>query len=230
MQPSRYSALMLTVFVVSVAHAEAPMNTDDAGTLDKSGMKVEAIWSKDDKARGLEALFGFSVVENLEMEVAGAYVRDTAADPATRTRGVGFGAKWVSYRNDSGWSLGVRFDYGHNRVDNREVDEKFTGRKYALTGLASYRLENGHQLHLNLGTLRIKAQGESDTVGIWGVGYDFPIVDRLQLTVEAYGEEHSRPDKAIGLRCEVFDGFKVSGAIGRGNDRNFGQAGVAWEF
>jgi hypothetical protein len=38
------------------------------------------------------------------------------------------------------------------------------------------------------------------------------------------------PDKAIGLRYELFEGFKVSAAVGRGNDRGFGQAGFAWEF
>jgi hypothetical protein len=206
------------------------MATDDAGTLDKGGMKVEAVWAKDDEAKGMEALFGFSVIENLEMEVAGAYANDNATDPSTRIRGVGFGAKWVPYQNDTGWSLGARFDYGHSRVNDREANDKFTEREYALTGLASYRLENGQVLHVNLGGVRVKAQGESDTVGTWGIGYEFPIVDKLQLTVEAYGEEHSRPDKAVGLRYEVFDGFKVSGAVGRGNDRSFGQLGVAWEF
>ena len=40
----------------------------------------------------------------------------------------------------------------------------------------------------------------------------------------------ARPDKAIGLRYEVFDGFKLSAAVGRGNDRSFGNLGVAWEF
>lgn len=222
-----FSATMLTS---SSVRAEAPMTDDDAGTLDKGGMKVEAVWAKDDKAKGMEALFGFSVIENLEMEVAGAYARDDAADPATKVRGVGFGAKWVPYQNDTGWSLGARFDYGRNRVDDREAGEKFAEHEYALTGLASYRRENAQVLHINLGTARVKAQGESDTVGTWGIGYEFPIVDKLQLTIETYGEEHSRPDKAIGLRCEVFDGFKISAAVGRGNDRSFGQVGAAWEF
>lgn len=227
----RLAALaVMSVFSMSVAHAEGPMATDDAGTLDKGGMKVEAVWAKDDQAKGMEALFGFSVIENLEMEFAGAYAKDDAANPATKARGFGFGAKWVPFQNDTGWSMGARFDYGRSRIDDREADEKFTEREYAVTGLASYRLENGQVLHVNLGAARVKAQGDSDTVGTWGIGYEFPIVDKLQLTVEAFGEEHSRPDKAVGLRYEVIDGFKVSGAVGRGNDRNFGQVGAAWEF
>lgn len=206
------------------------MATDDAGTLDKGGMKVEAVWATDDEAKSIEALFGFSVIENLEMEFAGAYAEDDAASPATKVRGVGFGAKWVPYQNDTGWSLGARFDYGHSRVNDREAEEKFTEREYAVTGLASYRLESGQVLHVNLGAAEVKAQGERDTVGTWGIGYEFPIVEKLQLTVEAFGEEHSRPDKAVGVRYEVFDGFKVSGAVGRGSDRSFGQVGAAWEF
>ena len=206
------------------------MATDDAGTLDKGGMKVEAVWAKDDEARGMEALFGFSVIENVEMEVGVARAKDDAADPATRVRGVGFGVKWVPWQNETGWSLGARIDHGRTRIDNREAGDEYTEREYALTALASYRRENGQVLHINLGSAKVKAQGESDTVGTWGVGYEFPIVDRLQLTAEIFGDDHSRPDKAVGLRYEVFDGFKVSAAVGRGNDRSFGQLGAAWEF
>lgn len=220
----------LSALMQPMAQAEGPMATDDAGTLDKGGMKVEAVWAKDDEARGLEALFGFSVVENLEMEIGVARAKDDAADPPARARGVGVGVKWVPYRNDTGWSLGARFDVGRTRVDDREAGEEFTERDYAVTGLASYRRENGQVLHINLGTVKVKAGGVRDTVGTWGVGYEFPLVDRLQLTTEIFGEERSRPDKAIGLRYEVFDGFKVSGAVGRGNDRRFGQVGMAWEL
>lgn len=85
-------------------------------------------------------------------------------------------------------------------------------------------------LHLNLGAVRVKGPGESETVGTWGAGYEFPLAENLQLTAEIYGSEHARPDKAIGLRYEVFEGFKISAALGRGNDRSFGQIGFAWEF
>jgi len=206
------------------------MHTDDAATLDKGGMKIEASWAKDAKAQGRELLFGFSVIDKLEMEVGLARARDDAADPATKTRSVGLGMKWVPFQSETGWSLGARLDYGRTRINDREAGEKFTARDHALTGLASYRRENGQLLHVNLGVVKVKAQGESDTVGTWGVGYEFPIVDHLQLTAEIFGEEHARPDKAIGLRYEVFAGCKVSAAVGRGSDRSFGQVGLAWEF
>lgn len=223
----KFAVLAATALLVAApVLAESPMATDDAGTLDKGGMKVEGVWSKDDKTKGGELLFGFSPVENLELEVAVARARD--AD--FKASALGFGAKWVPYRNDTGWSLGARFDYGRARVTERATADKFTEREYALTGLASYRLANGQVLHLNLGAARVKASGDSDTIGAWGAGYEFPLAARLQLTVEAYGEEHARPDKAIGLRYAILDGLKVSAAIGRGNDRSFGQVGFAWEF
>jgi hypothetical protein len=224
---SKFVLIATTSMLIAIpVRAEGPMATDDAGTLDKGGMKVEGVWSRDDQTQGGELLFGFSPVENLELEVAVA----RAKDDEFKANAAAFGAKWVPYQNDTGWSLGARFDYGRARVTERATSDKFFEREYALTGLASYRLENGQVLHLNLGAVRVKAQGESDTLGIWGIGYEFPLAEKLQLTVETYGAEQSRPDKAIGLRYEVFDGFKISGAVGRGNDRGFGQVGLAWEF
>lgn len=229
--PARIAVIATTgVLITALAHAEGPMNVDDAGTLDKGGMKLEGVLSKDDRERGGELLFGFSFLENLEMEIGLARATDRATDPDSRARGVGFGAKWVPYQNETGWSLGARFDYGRTRINDRETPQKFTERTYSASALASYRLENGQVAHINLGAARTRAQGDSDTVGTWGIGYEFPLLDSLQLTVETFGEEHRRPDKAIGLRYEIIDGLKVSGAVGRGNDRSFGQAGLAWEF
>lgn len=223
-------SVMAGLIALPSAHAEGPMNTDDAGTLAKGGMKLEGVWSADDETRGGEIVFGFSPLEKLELEVAASRANDGSANPDTKLRGVGFGAKWVPYQNDKGWSFGGRFDYGRTRVTDDEAAEKFHEHEYALTGLASYRLENGQVLHLNLGGLRTRAQGESDTVATWSVGYEFPLMDKLQLTVETFGQEHSSPDKAVGLRYEIADGLKISAAFGRGGERNFGQAGVAWEF
>lgn len=220
------AAVLLTT---PVSRAEAPMHTDDAGTLGKGGMKVEGIWSKDDRAKGGELLFGFSPIENLELEVMATRARDDDF----KFRGTGFGAKWVPFKThegDTGWSLGVRFDAGHIRVTERATSDKFTEREYALTGLASYHFEEDRVLHINLGAVRMKTLSTSDTLGIWGVGYEFPLVAHLQMTAEVFGTEKARPDKAVGLRYELDDGFKISAAVGRGNDRSFGQIGFAWEF
>jgi hypothetical protein len=216
--------------VVTSVLAEPPMNVDDAGTLGKGGMKVEAVLSRDDKVRGSELVFGFAPIEDLEVGIAVARATNHADDPSTELRGTGISVKWVPIQNDTGWSLGASFGYGHTRVDERVTPARFTEKEYAFSGLASYRFESEQVAHLNLGAVRAKAPGASDTVGTWGVGFEQPLVAKLKLTAEVFGEEHARPDKAIGLRYQVFDGFKASAAIGRGNDRSFGQAGFAWEF
>jgi hypothetical protein len=220
----------LGLCVATPAFAEGPMATDDAGTLDVGGMKVEAVLGRDDKARSAELGFGFGLIENVEIGLGFARETDRTDDPSAKLRGTGIGIKWIPIQNDTGWSLGLSFGVGKTRVNDRANAEKFTEKEYAFSGLASYRFENGQVLHMNLGSTRVKAQGESDSVGTWGIGYEFPLMENLQLTVEAYGEEHSGPDKAIGLRYEIADGLKLYGSVGRGNDRSFGNLGVAWEF
>jgi uncharacterized protein involved in copper resistance len=115
-------------------------------------------------------------------------------------------------------------------VRDRATPERLTHREYALTGLATYRFANEHVLHLNAGHKSTKVDGVRDNAATWAVGYELPLAQRLQFTSEVYGERHTRPDKAIGLRYEIADGLKVSAAVGRGNGRTFSQLGMAWEF
>jgi len=226
--PLMLASLCASTLCITTAHAEGPMHTDDAGTLNKGGMKVEAVWSRDSaapKTNTIEALFGLSVIENLEFEVGLARDRNDDA----KANVVGFGAKWVPIQNETGWSLGARFDYGQARVN--ESGDKSTERDYALTGLASYRMENSQILHVNLGLVRTKDDDTKwENVGTWSLGYEFPLLENLQLTADLFGEENTDPNVQLGLRYEIIDGLKVSGAIGRGNARNFGQVGFAWEF
>jgi hypothetical protein len=147
-----------------------------------------------------------------------------SASPSEKMHGFGVGAKWVPYQNELGWSLGGRFDYGQT------LAEVGTEHVYEFSGLASYRLQNGQVLHMNAGVAHVRVPGEHVTVKTWGIGYELPLTQGLTLTAEVFGEEYAGPDKAVGLRYEVFDGFKLSAAIGHGNDRSFGQAGFAWEF
>lgn len=209
------------------------MSTDDAGTLDQGGVKVEAVLGRDDRTRSAELGFGYGLVENVELGLAFARETDRTDDPSARLRGTGIGIKWVPIQNkgdEGGWSLGLSFGYGKTRVDDRFNAEKFTEKEYAFSGLATYHFASDQVLHMNLGSTRVKAQGESESLGIWGIGYEFPLMEKLQLTVEAFGAEHSRPDKAIGLRYEILEGLKVYASVGRGNVRSFGNLGVAWEF
>ncbi len=212
------------------ARAEPPMQVDDAGTLGRGGMKLEGSLSRDDKLRAGELVFGFSVIDDVEIGLDLARATDRTDSPSTKLSGVGMGIKWVPIQNETGWSLGLSLAHGRTRVDERATPAKYTERAYGLTGLATYRWDDGQAAHVNLGLSRVRAEGEGETVGTWGLGYEYPLAEALKLTAEVFGEEHARPDTAIGLRYQVIEGFKLSGAIGRGNGRSFGQVGFAWEF
>ena len=231
--PSQMAPLCIALLSLAGAlhaHAEAPMHTDDAGTLAQGAMKLEGVIGRDDKARSAELIFGAGLAPSLEMEVSLARAKDTQMSPSTTFHGLGWGVKWVPIQNETGWSVGARFDVGHTRVRDNTTPERFTEREYALTGLASYRLANAQVLHINAGHTTVKAQGARHRAATWAVGYEIPLTEKLQLTSEVYGEQRSRPDKALGMRYEITEGLKVSAAIGRGNGRTFSQAGMAWEF
>lgn len=236
-RPNSLSALRLqlawtasAIYLLSVfpAHAEAPMRTDDASTMDKGGKKIEATFGREYWEKEGELLFGMSPARNLEVEIAASDSNDGSTQD--KTIALGFGAKWVPYQNETGWSLGARLDYGHREVNETPAAFNYTEHDSSLTGLASYRFSGGQALHINLGVARTQALGERDTVGTWAIGYEFPVLDRLQFTLESFGEEHAPQHSAVGLRYEIVDGLKVSAAVGRGDIHSFGQVGMAWEF
>ncbi|WP_284155472.1 hypothetical protein [Sulfuricystis multivorans] len=228
---TQMSALWASAILATApAFAEPPMQVDDAGTLGAGGLKIEGALTRDHKTHGGELIFGFAPLENLEIGLALSHATDREPDPSTRLRGSGIGFKWVPIQNETGWSAGVKLDLSATRVDDRVNGERYTEKEYALAALATYRFDDGQAIHANLGSKQARAQGDRATVGTWGLGHEWPLAAKLKLTEEIFGEEHSRPDKALGLRYEVFEGFKLSGAIGHGNGRRFGQIGFAWEF
>lgn len=171
------------------AMAEPPMHVDDAGTLDKGGMKIEGAVSRDHKERGGELLFGFAPVEDVEIGIGLARATDRADDPSTRLRGTGISIKWVPLKSDAGWSLGASLAYGRTRVEERATPVRFTEKEIAFSGLATYRFASAQVVHLNLGAVRVKAQGESDTLGTWGIGFEQPLAEK-----QAHGR-NLRPGK-----------------------------------
>lgn len=204
------------------AFAERPMAVDDAGTLDRGGAKLEFGWSKDDAVRGFEGAAGFAPIDNVELEVGYGRARDHDAEPDATVRATGVALKWVPLQAETGLSAGLKLEYVRERV----TDEP-TARVGALAGLATWTFAQGPRMHVNLG--RAWVHGDED-LDFWGVGFDVPVTGELDFVVETFGEEHSGPDRQIGLRYTLAEGLKVSGAVGRGNDRNIANVGVAWEF
>ena len=125
-------------------------------------------------------------------------------------------------QSETGLSAGLKYEYGRERVsgeDSTRVD--------ALAGQPTWAFEQGPRVHVNLGREWVR---DDEDVNFWGVGLDLPLSEQLDFVVETFGAEHSGPDRQVGLRYTIAEGVKVSGAVGRGNDRNIANVGVAWEF
>lgn len=230
MSPGHFASLLAAACLSLPAAAEGPMATDDAGTLGQGGKKIEAVFAREYEARSAELGLGYGLIDNLEIGLSFARETDRDSDPSIKMHGTGIAIKWVPIQNEAGWSLGMRYEYDRKHIDERSTPDKYTEKEHSLTGLTSYRFDDGQVIHINLGGRYTKARGESDSVGTWGIGYEFPMMENLKLTVETFGEEHARPDKAVGLRYAITDGLKFYCAVGHGNGRGFGNVGVASEF
>lgn len=212
--------------LASSALAERPMTVDDAGTLARGDAKLELGWSKDDKTRGFEGAVGYGPIENVEVELAFGRSRDHAAEPTDTIRAVGAALKWVPLQSDNGLSAGLKVEYAHENA-HQSTDARIG----AINGLLSWNFAIGPRLHVNLGHEWVEWVGDADEdVNTWGVGLDVPVSDKLSFIAETFGAEGSVPDRQIGLRYEIADGLKLSGAVGRGNDRTLANLGMAWEF
>jgi hypothetical protein len=219
-------AASLLSTLATTALAERPMAVDDAGTLTRGDAKLELGWSKDDKARGFEGAVGYGPIENVEVELAFGRIRDRAAEPIDTIRALGAALKWVPLQSDNGLSAGLKVEYAHENA--RHGSDARIG---AINGLMSWNFAIGPRLHVNLGHEWVELVGDADEdVNTWGVGLDVPVTGKLDFIAETFGAEGSGPDRQIGLRYEIADGLKLSGAVGRGNERTIANLGMAWEF
>lgn len=225
-----FGPLALSTLTALTARAEPPMTVDDAGTLARGGMKIEASLNREHETQGVGFVFGFAPLDHLEIGFTGARAHDREPSPAARLSGAGVSMKWVPMQADTGWSLGLSLAFDRTRVNDRATPNHHTAREATLTGLASHRWAGGQVVHLNLGARRTRGQGGTDDAMRWGIGYEQPLNAELKLTAEVFGESAGASSKALGVRYTVAEGYKVSAALGRGGGRGFGQIGFAWEF
>lgn len=110
-RPWRHAAAaVLGVSWALASHAESPMLTDDAGTLDAGGFKIEARHTWDALARSEELALGFAPLPKVELGLSAASERDRTNHPADTAQVRGLSVKWVPLQSETGLSLGVLLD------------------------------------------------------------------------------------------------------------------------
>jgi hypothetical protein len=219
--------LFAGLLAASAVHAESPMFTDDAGTLAPGQQKLEFVWQKDAHTHQPVLAWGISPLEHLELGLSTSRGSDSTTADTARAHTVS--VKWVPLQTEQAWSAGLRWDWSHETTQSPGQPDALA-HGYALTALASYRQSEGGTWHLNWGKNYRTLGAGTQNASIWALGYDHPLGEKLTVTAEIHGQTAQGPDKALGLRYEIREGLKLSGALGRGNERQFGQLGLAWEY
>ncbi len=203
----------------TLAFAEAPMITDDAGTLDKGGKKIEGGFTKSGSERGYGLSGGFSPIENVELGLGLQHARDKSI-PASGNA-TALSAKWIPFKSGI-FSAGVKLEYIRAKAGGVSATETI------FTALGTARFESGYVLHANIG--RGNVSGGGGHSNNWALGAEAPVADKVQLTGDLYSSTGSDTGKQIGVRWEVQKGLKLSAAWGRYNTANTAFAGFSWEF
>jgi hypothetical protein len=212
-------AFCSAAFVCNLVFAEAPMITDDAGTLDKGGKKIEGGVTKSGSQRAYGLSGGFAPIDNVELGLGLQHSRDGSI-PASGNA-VALSAKWIPLKSGI-FSAGVKLDYVHAKSGGASANST------TLTALGSARFESGYVLHANIG--RTNNSGGGTHSNDWKIGGEAPVADKVQLTLDIYSGTGSDTGKQIGARWEVQKGLKLSAAFGRYNSENTAFAGFSWEF
>jgi len=165
--------LALLACLALPVHAERPMTVDDAGATEPGAAKIEFGWSRDDRVRGWDLVAGYAPMSNLEVEVVAQGLQQShrASQPEalSRMRAKGLALKWVPLAGESGLSAGIKFELLQARQHFHDDAAAQSESTRALTGLATWRFENGPAAHFNLGRKGCVAVGHAtpSTPGGW---------------------------------------------------------------
>jgi hypothetical protein len=221
---ARVVVLFLTAVIIgSSARAERPMIVDDASTLEYRSAKIELGWARESTLSTFTGGFGYGFLDSVEADISFGRSRNGGIEPHESASLAGAEIKWIPLVGEGGLSTGLKYVYG--RVDRTSGLDT-----HGMLALASWTFEAGPVASVNLGRSWSHVDADYRGSNFWGIGLDWPLADALHVTAEVFGTQHFGPDKALGIRFEIVEGLKLSGAIGMGNDRNFANAGLCWEF
>lgn len=221
------AVLAIGVSFHAPVRADSPMVTDDATTLNARQAKLEGSFSKSGPSRGDALSFAYAPVENLELGIAHAQMRDASSSPATRNTIDGLAVKWIAF-SQGPLSAGFKLEMARTGDDTGGAPSI---RSTTGTGLLSYLWPAGYGLHANLGRNWDRSAGASTVASTrWSIGGELPMAPKLQLTGDLFGASGEAPGKQVGLRWRAKEGVKLFVGIGRSNSDTIANAGMAWEF
>lgn len=202
----RWLAASALALALGSAHAGRPLQTDDAGVLDRGACEVEAaaerVRLEGERARGTSLALGCGAGSGVQL---GLGVSRVSAGGARET-GAEFGGKWALWRG-SGAEDAPALALGWGVAGARDAAGTWRHVATDLVLLASVPLQSGWTLHANLGHARDETQpGQRSTT--WGLalehaGWALPGGVGVAPMAEVFGDDRERPWWNVGLRLTL---------------------------
>lgn len=190
--------LLLGIGLTGPAHADRPLNVDDAGVQEPGKGHVETWYARQPGGvRGWTVAPAYSPGTGIEL---GASV---SRDNSQHTRSTALQGKFLlSPSRETGCNAGVGVGLSQSTGT--------AGSTSLVNGLLSCNQEGG-AAHVNLGA--VHAPG-GPTLGTWGLALEREL-GRFTAHAEWYGQKQRAPVFQLGLRTEVAPGWQLNGSVGR---------------
>jgi hypothetical protein len=185
------------------ALAARPLQTDDAGVIERGDCEVEAAWTRQRLAPGLRSneaslQLGCGVGWGSQIDIGLASTRSAG----TRETGLAVGGKTGLWRGagEDGAALALGWEIVGSRASQGSLQHAATG----LTLIGSLPLADTLTLHANLGHARDETDHRRSTT--WGLALEHAglgLAARWVPVAEVYGDDRERPWWNLGLRYSV---------------------------
>lgn len=217
MKTSSFFVRSMSAFllILSWGHVQAgrPLSVEDANVNNTGEGHVETWWAHSSAgSRAWTVAPAWSLADGMEM--AAAFSREGPSQLNTTALQIKLRLT-VSQEQGCHWGalLGV----------SQTVSEK--SRPYANALLSCYHPSWG-SFHANLGTVQ---DPQGSYVGTRGFAWERPI-GSVTVHLENFGQQNSKPVRAIGLRHDWLPQLQVDASLGRQAGQTLTTMGVKWMF
>lgn len=207
MRPVQFPLLAMTAFALACAtsaQAGRPLQTDDAGVVERGGCEIEAAVSRD-KAAGVTGHLGYVQLDcglPASTELAVALYRSRREGDTAHARELnGKTQLWEGAATAAGATPSA-LSVSYGLAWSREAPQDWRHAANRLNLVYTHGLPLGSALHLNLGHVRYQAERRSATT--WGIAFEHAGTGTLAPMAELTGDDRSAPCWNAGLRWSPF--------------------------